>query len=176
MGNRAVITTHPYNPARVGIYVHWNGGRASVEGFLRACKELKFRSPESDSYGIARLTQAITAYFGSDGLSVGVDVCSSLDCDNGDNGTYLIGDNWSIVGRKFSDAEEIDGAEEVDEYKTKAIAEIIVKRILALDDINVINVEVEITPVAGRLEEALKGRDPLTAAAITSGKLVVVEL
>tara|TARA_R110000822_G_scaffold44489_2_gene119302 strand:- start:725 stop:1228 length:504 start_codon:yes stop_codon:yes gene_type:complete len=167
MGNRAVITTHPYHPAHVGIYVHWNGGRASVEGFLRACKELKFRSPEIDSYGIARLTQAITAYFGSDGLSVGVDVCSSLDCNNGDNGTYLIGNNWSIVGRKFS------GGEEVDENKTKAIAEIIVKRILALDDINV---GVETAPVAGRLEEALKGRDPLTAAAITSGKLVVVEL
>jgi len=44
MGNRAVITTAPYSTSNVGIYVHWNGGRASVEGFLKACRELGYRN------------------------------------------------------------------------------------------------------------------------------------
>lgn len=131
MGNRAVITSHPFSTANAGIYVHWNGGAASINGFLQACKELGFRSPETDSYGLARLTQAITTFFGSDGLSVGVDICKALDCQNGDNGTYLIGDNWSIVGREFADGTH----DEVDADKTAKIAALIVKRIRALDGI-----------------------------------------
>ncbi len=131
MGNRAVITTAPFNKANVGIYVHWNGGRPSIEGFLKACKELNFRAPGEDkSYAMARLTQAITCFFGSEGLSVGVDRCDKLDCDNGDNGTYLIGDDWSVAGRKFAVGEH----DEVNLVSTDGIAAVIVKRIRALDD------------------------------------------
>ncbi len=32
MGNRATITAAPFDRKNVAIYVHWNGGRASVEG------------------------------------------------------------------------------------------------------------------------------------------------
>jgi hypothetical protein len=96
MGNRAVITKAPFNPENVGIYVHWNGGRDSVEGFLKYCELRGFRG-FPDDYGVARLTQVISNYFGKDGLSVGVDVCSRLDTD-GDNGTYLV-EGWEIVGR-----------------------------------------------------------------------------
>ena len=39
MGNRAVITTKP-ELTEVGMYLHWNGGRASVEAFLAYCKTL----------------------------------------------------------------------------------------------------------------------------------------
>lgn len=35
MGNRAVITT---TDQRIGIYLHWNGGKDSVEAFLKYCK------------------------------------------------------------------------------------------------------------------------------------------
>jgi hypothetical protein len=97
MGNRAVITTAPFDEANVGIYVHWNGGQESIEGFLRACKKLGYRSPETDCYGMARLTQAIGVFFGGE-LSLGIDTVRNLDCDNGDNGVWLIGDNWQIVG------------------------------------------------------------------------------
>jgi len=119
MGNRAVITTAPYGANKVGIYVHWNGGRASVEGFLRAAKELGYRTPGGDpSYAFARLAQAIGLYFGAaDDCSVGVNRVGDLDTDNSDNGTYLIGKDWEIVGRKF-----FDGREEIDEAKTAAIA------------------------------------------------------
>ncbi len=111
MGNRAVITTGPYSDDNVGIYVHWNGGRASIEGFLQAAEELGFRAPP-DPYGIARLTQIIANYFGDDGLSIGVDICENLDTDNGDNGTYLI-TGWDIKGRHCGlslDNEEVDPA------------------------------------------------------------------
>lgn len=35
-----------------------------------------------------------------DGLSIGIDRCCNLDCDNFDNGVYIIED-WNIVGREY---------------------------------------------------------------------------
>jgi len=100
MGNRAVITTAPFRKNKVGIYIHWNGGRDSVKPFLNYCRLKGYRGPVSDCYGIARLTQVIANFFGGE-LSIGVDLVKNLDCDNGDNGVYLVDDNWNIVGRKY---------------------------------------------------------------------------
>ena len=108
MGNRAVITTKEGDSkTKIGIYLHWNGGRDSVRAFLRYAKMRGFRPPESDNYGWARLAQVITNFMGGDGLSVGIDVVDRLDCDNWDNGTYLI-KNWEIVGREYYSGEEQD--------------------------------------------------------------------
>ena len=108
MGNKAVITLKPHEGKsygnQVGIYVHWNGGRDSIEAFLTYCKLQGFRSPSSDSYGFARLTQVIANFFGG-GLSIGVGTCNHLDCDNYDNGVYLIKD-WEIVGRDYFKGQE----------------------------------------------------------------------
>lgn len=125
MGNRAVITSAPFSRNKLGIYVHWNGGRASIEAFLKVCKDLGFRKPDEHSdYAWARLTHIICSYLGAkDGLSVGVGLCKDLDYDNWDNGTYLIGGDWEIVGRKF-----FEGGEEINQQKTDEIyAEIISK-------------------------------------------------
>jgi len=105
MGNRAVITTRD---KQLGVYLHWNGGRNSVEAFLLYCKLKGFRSPETDCYGWARLCQVIGNFFG-DGLSVGIDRYDRLDTDNGDNGVYII-ENWQIVGKELEllDALEIE--------------------------------------------------------------------
>lgn len=101
MGNRAVITTREnFENNGIGIYLHWNGGRDSVEGFLEYCKLRGFRSPDIDCYGWARLVQVIANFFGKDGLSIGVDTVNRLDCDNWDNGVYII-KGWEIVGREF---------------------------------------------------------------------------
>lgn len=115
MGNRAVITTYIEGETleefeagknnRIGIYLHWNGGRDSVEGFLKYCKIKNFRSPESDCYGWARLVQIITNTINQDGLSVGIDTIDHLDCNNWDNGVYLI-KNWEIVNRYYFEREE----------------------------------------------------------------------
>lgn len=98
MGNRAVITTRDKN---IGVYLHWNGGRDSVEAFLKYCELKGYRTPERDNYGWARLCQIIGNYFGGE-LSLGIDKYEKLDRDNGDNGVYII-ENWKIVDREFID-------------------------------------------------------------------------
>lgn len=103
MGNRAVITASKAldvsGSSDIGVYLHWNGGRDSVEAFLTYCKIKGYRPPDSDNYGWARLCQVIGNFFGGE-LSIGIDKCSRLDCDNGDNGTYII-KGWEIVDRKY---------------------------------------------------------------------------
>ena len=100
MGNRAVITTKEnFENNGIGVYLHWNGGRDSVEGFLEYCKKRGYRTPDTDCYGFAYLVTTIGNFFG-DGLSLGVDVVNNLDCDNWDNGVYII-EGWDIVDRKY---------------------------------------------------------------------------
>lgn len=100
MGNRAVITANN-NLNETGIYLHWNGGRSSVEAFLAYCNLKGYRCPEDDCYGWAYLVATIANTFSS-GISVGVDSCLNLDTDNGDNGVYVI-ENWLIAERIYAD-------------------------------------------------------------------------
>lgn len=105
MGNRAVITTKEnFENNGIGVYLHWNGGYDSVSAFLKYCELKGYRSPSTDSYGWARLCQVIGNFFGGSS-SVGIDVVNNLDCDNWDNGVYII-DGWEIVGRKYFEGEE----------------------------------------------------------------------
>jgi len=105
MGNRAVIT----NKAKeIGVYLHWNGGHDSVQAFLKYCELAKFRSPDTQNYGWARLCQVIANFMGPDGLSVGIDKLENLpDAQYLDNGIYII-EGWKIVGREGYDDEEQD--------------------------------------------------------------------
>jgi len=90
MGNRAVITTED---KRIGVYVHWNGGRDSVEAFIEYCKIKGYTAPERDNYGWARLCQVISNFFGGS-LSIGIDTLDNLDCGN-----MFVIKNWEIIGR-----------------------------------------------------------------------------
>lgn len=109
MGNRAVITTEKKD---LGIYLHWNGGRDSVEAFLRYCDLRGFRPPDSDEYGWARLCQVIANFMGAGGLSVGISpYTDDSRMDPGDNGIYVIR-GWEIVDRVYP----WGGFEEQDEY------------------------------------------------------------
>lgn len=101
MGNRAVIA---FEEQEIGIYLHWNGGRDSVEGFLLYCKMRDFRDPSSDCYGIARCVQVIANFFGGT-TSIGVDVLTSLDTDNGDNGVFWTR-GWKITKREHFNGRE----------------------------------------------------------------------
>lgn len=122
MGNRAVITWSKdldvATSKDLGIYLHWNGGRDSVEAFLEYCKLKGYRSPDTDCYGFARLCQVIGNFFGGS-TSVGIEKCCKLDCDNWDNGVYIC-KNWDIVGRQYFDGSEqreydlIDFLEDID--------------------------------------------------------------
>lgn len=136
MGNRAVITTSPYKASNIGIYVHRNGGRDNIEGFLKAARDLEYRTPATDhSYAMAGLAGLIWSYLGTDGLSVGLGTCDQLDCDNGDNGTWLIGDDWSIAGH-MPRVGDLGGTvhpvrQEYDTAKRDAIAATIVAKVKA---------------------------------------------
>ena len=79
MGNRAVISTEvegvpkKYSPS---IYLHWNGGRPSVEAFLKCAKILGIRLGDNQ-YSLARLCQVISNFLGGT-LSIGVGVYANM--------------------------------------------------------------------------------------------------
>lgn len=98
MGNRAVITTSTNRDA-IGIYIHWNGGRDSIEAFLKYCELKRYREDD-----LARLAQVIGNFFGGTRI-IEIDKNYALDCDNWDNGMYIIKD-WKIVGRRYMYHEE----------------------------------------------------------------------
>ena len=107
MGNRCVITTACTDARKsnnIGVYLHWHGGRNSVEGFLAYCKLKEYRSPDTDCYGWARLCQVVGNFFGGSD-SIGINRCKNLDCDNYDNGVYIVSD-WEIVDRQYNKKSE----------------------------------------------------------------------
>lgn len=82
---------------KVGVYLHWNGGRDSVEAFLDYCRLKGYRT---DSYGPARFCQVVANFF-EDGLSIGIESTAgrdTADFNYGDNGIYFV-KNWKITGR-----------------------------------------------------------------------------
>lgn len=107
MGNRCVITTRQDfnipNGMGLGLYLHWNGGRDSVSKFLQYCRMRGFRGLP-DPYGYARLSQVIGNYIGGT-LSLGVGLLRDIG-DGEDNGTYIISNDWRIVGREYFDGVE----------------------------------------------------------------------
>lgn len=115
MGNRAIIATEEnYRNNGPAIYLHWNGGRDSVEAF---CKYAQFQGVRGGDYGIARMAQFIGNWFGG-GLSLGI---VPAKCGAGDdNGVYIIDNNFNIVGREeicegFTEQQEYDLAEMVED-------------------------------------------------------------
>ena len=62
MGNRAVICTkEAFENNGVGVYLHWNGGRDSVEPFLKYCEMRGFRGFDTD-FGVARFIQDVANF------------------------------------------------------------------------------------------------------------------
>ena len=101
MGNRAVITPSKDKTAGIGIYMHWNGGLDSVVAILDCARERGYRNPESDeTYAMARLCGLLHEFFGvGSSTSLGIGELKRLDCDNFDNGVYVIGNDWQITER-----------------------------------------------------------------------------
>lgn len=134
MGNRAVITfSQSYNSPC--IYLHWNGGRASVEGFLQAARDLGVRrcnSSAEEGLVMDALAAVIARpFFGNDiGFMIYRETYGRADKDNWDNGTYLLNRDMTIGGRLFA-----GGSEEVNAEKTKAIYEQIMARAAVYDEV-----------------------------------------
>ena len=107
MGNRAVLVfEHNQSDNAPAIYLHWNGGRSSVEAFLHAANTLKISGP--DSGNMDKLANMIARYFFDCevGTTVYRDQYGKTDKDNWDNGVYVINEHFEIVGRKFVRNEE----------------------------------------------------------------------
>ena len=102
MGNRAIITTRE---RKIGLYLHWNGGRDTVEPLLRYCELQGYRPPSSDNYGWARICQVVGNFFGGT-LSVGIGpYTDDASMDPGDNGIYVI-EGWRIAERLTTEYDE----------------------------------------------------------------------
>jgi len=109
MGNRAVISfqdssENTLDTSQVGIYLHWNGGLESIEGFCKAATDLNISEP-------ARFIQMLGNWFGGN-QSVYVDIISRLDYDNYDNGAYVLSKasgEWKVAKRFFADEYKIAG-------------------------------------------------------------------
>lgn len=99
MGNRAVITTLENEK---GIYIHWNGGRDSVEPILWYCKNLmpKTQFAKTELERIAFVMDLL-------GLNPEIDEMRKLDCDNYDNGVYIT-DGYKIIARAYMHGKEQD--------------------------------------------------------------------
>lgn len=120
MGNRAVITFDTADNAPA-IYLHWNGGRASVEGFMNAARDLGLRHADQDQGAtLDKLAELIARHFFR--CNVGMNVYrlhyAGTDRDNGDNGVYILGRDFEIKNRFF-----VPGGEEINQAKTAAIVE-----------------------------------------------------
>lgn len=103
MGNRAVITWSKASDLsrtqELGVYLHWDGGINSVKAFLKYCELKGYSSPDRSDYGFTRLCQVIGNFI-SGANSLAINQCQFLDCDNGDNGTYIC-EGWDIVDIKY---------------------------------------------------------------------------
>lgn len=122
MGNRAVITFSTANNAP-SIYLHWNGGRASVEGFLTAARQLGLRhapTAQAQAEALDNLAEMLARYFFR--CNVGMNVYrlhfAGADRDNGDNGTYVLDQDLQIFARLHHKR-----GEEINREKTAAIVE-----------------------------------------------------
>lgn len=103
MGNRAVIALNGYSDDTKGIYLHWNGGRSSIMAFLEFAKR---DQPWIKESGVDKLISGIHC-FGVSAHKVELARCGELDCDNRDNGVYIVDTaSFEIIGRVFDRNEE----------------------------------------------------------------------
>ena len=114
MGNRAFVTN---KDMELGVYLHWNGGRDSVEAF---CKYCKLRGFVGGDYGMARFVQVVANFFGG-GQSIGIEPFKYWTMGD-DNGLYVI-DNWKIVGRYAPQYKNQNTGETVNEYEYYGLTE-----------------------------------------------------
>ena len=88
----------------LGLYLHWNGGRDSVEAFLQYCRLTK--KTGGFQYGLPSLFQIIKNW----SIELG-DIITNPFNYGTDNGLYIIDKKWNILDRK-----KFNGIEQ-NEYK-----------------------------------------------------------
>lgn len=127
MGNRAVITFSQHKTAPC-IYLHWNGGRASVEAFIKAAKHLGLhvcKNEYEEHKVMDLLAEMIATHFFETkvGMTVYREQYSRADTSNSDNGVYVLDSKLNIHKRIKNGC-----MEEINTSKTLEIFENIVQR------------------------------------------------
>jgi len=121
MGNRALITLSTQRAAPA-IYLHWNGGRASVLGFLKAARQLEITA-DSDEELMQQLGHMIAGrFFGVELDALHVYSCAYGEGMSSDNGVYLINRELEIVDRL-----QAPPVDEIDAEKTRLICEAVLE-------------------------------------------------
>ena len=121
MGNRALITLSTQRAAPA-IYLHWNGGRASVLGFLKAARQLEITA-DSDEELMQQLGRMIAGrFFGVELDALHVYSCAYGEGMSSDNGVYLINRELEIVDRL-----QAPPFDEVSAEKTRLICEAVLQ-------------------------------------------------
>ena len=115
MSNSGVIQFKNNN--EYGVYLHWNGGRDSVEAFLQYCKLKGYSNND-----MCRFIQVVSNYFGG-GNSIYLQPISKTYSDHG---IYIVND-WEIIERKnyhYNEQKEYDLNEmllEIDQSQPKEL-------------------------------------------------------
>lgn len=120
MGNRAVITFGVQGKSPC-IYLHWNGGQASVEGFLRACRHLGINGHQPEAKAMDAISNTVARhFFGCDvGHTVYREEFGRSDTNNYDNGYYVIDKGLNIIRRAGEGSQHV----EIDPKKEQYIFE-----------------------------------------------------
>lgn len=108
MTERAVIAFEgaDKNSTLTGVELDIGGDIDTVEKILGYCHQRGHCAPDTDpelamTWLVYESVNKFIAYTGASHMPVRVGQCKDLDCDNGDNGMYIIGDNWSIVDHLY---------------------------------------------------------------------------
>jgi hypothetical protein len=121
MGNRALITLSTQRAAPA-IYLHWNGGRASVLGFLKAARQLEIKA-DNDEELIQQLGHMIAGrFFGVELDALHVYSCAYGEGMSSDNGVYLINHDLEIIDRLLAPP-----FDEVNAEKTRLIRDAVLE-------------------------------------------------
>ena len=129
MGNRGVIRINQPGMEQY-LYLHWQGGRDSVEGFLEVAKELRLPPNNQGLKALAHIINDVafeqTEFdWPEKQLTVYIHEGSGEDYDLGDHGIYVVDLDWNIVGREGRTQEEgyLDGTpyKEQDVYNPEDI-------------------------------------------------------
>ena len=98
MSNSGIIVFE--DNRELGLYLHWNGGRDSVEAFLKYCELTK--KTGGFQYGMLSLSQVIKNW----SVTLGDIIMNPFNHDT-DNGIYIIDKKWNIIDRrKFNGIEQ----------------------------------------------------------------------
>ena len=121
MGNRALLTFSTQRAAPA-IYLHWNGGRASVLGFLKAARQLEITA-DNDEELMQQLGRMIAGrFFGVELDALHVYSCAYGEGMSSDNGVYLINRELEIVDRL-----QAPPVDEINPEKTRLICEAVLQ-------------------------------------------------